>query len=55
MDLLVKDTLEIQLNTGNFNRDNDFMLNRAWYQFTEGERVIPLVNYIPHSFHPHSS
>jgi hypothetical protein len=31
MDRLVKEATEIQLNTGNFNRDGGFMLSRARY------------------------
>jgi hypothetical protein len=31
MDCIVKEATEIQLNTGNFNRDNGFMWSQAWY------------------------
>jgi hypothetical protein len=31
MDCLMKEAIEIRLNTGNFNRDNGFMLSQAWY------------------------
>jgi hypothetical protein len=31
MDRLVKEAIEIQLSTGNFNRDGGFMLSWAWY------------------------
>jgi hypothetical protein len=31
MDRLMKEAIEIWLNTGNFNRDGGFMLSLAWY------------------------
>jgi hypothetical protein len=31
MDCLVKEAVEIRLNTGNFNRNSGFMLSRPWY------------------------
>jgi hypothetical protein len=31
MDCLVKEAIEIRLNTGNFNREGGFMLSQAWY------------------------
>jgi hypothetical protein len=31
MDRIVKETIEIRLNTANINRDGGFMLSRAWY------------------------
>jgi hypothetical protein len=31
MDRLVKEAIEIRLNTRSFNRDSGFMLSQAWY------------------------
>jgi hypothetical protein len=31
MDRLVKEAIEIRLNTRNFNRDDGFTLSRSWY------------------------
>jgi hypothetical protein len=31
MDRIVKEAIEIRLNTANINRDGGFMLSRAWY------------------------
>jgi hypothetical protein len=31
MDRLMKETIKIRLNTGNFKRDGGFMLSQAWY------------------------
>jgi hypothetical protein len=31
MDGIVKEAIEIRLNTANINRDGGFMLSRAWY------------------------
>jgi hypothetical protein len=31
IDCLVKEAIEIRLNTGNFSRDGGFMLSWAWY------------------------
>jgi hypothetical protein len=31
MDHIVKEAIEIRLNTANINRDRGFILSRAWY------------------------
>jgi hypothetical protein len=34
MEHLVKEAIEIQLHSTSFNRDNGYMLSRAWYPLT---------------------